>query len=93
MNLRMIRHTFKDYKSVWGYFFITFLSIYLYYSILAIIRRHDLTKGLSVNELLLQLSRIYMVKYKDGNTGFLEIQKRVEDLCKNLEIDILPKNH
>ena len=83
----------QDDESVWGYFFITFLSIYLYYSILAIIRRHDLTKGLSVNELLLQLSRIYTVKYMDGSTGFLEIPKRVEDLCKNLELDILPKNH
>ena len=37
--------------------------------------------------------RIYMVKYMDGSTGFLEIPKRVEDLCKNLELDILPKNH
>ena len=81
----------QDDESVWGYFLITFLSIYLYYCILAIIRRHDLTKGLSVNELLLQLSRIYMVKYKDGSTGFLEIPKRVEDLCKNLELDISPK--
>ena len=32
-------------------------------------------------------------KYMDGSTGFLEIPKRVEDLCKNLELDILPKNH
>ena len=52
----------QDDEYVWGYFFITFISIYLYYSMLAIIRRHELTKSLSVNEFLLQLSRIYMVK-------------------------------
>ena len=83
----------QDDESVWGYFFITFLSIYLYYSILAIIRRHDLTKSLSVNELLLQLSIIYMVRYIDGSTGFLEVPEKAEDLCRNLELDILPKSH
>lgn len=83
----------QDDESVWGYFFITFLSVYLYYSILALIRRHDLTKSLSVSELLLQLSRIYMIRYMDGSTGFLEIPKKVEDLCKDLELDILPKIH
>ena len=82
-----------DDESVWGYFFVAFLSIYLYYSVLAIIRAHDLTKELSVNEVLLQLSRIYMVKYMDGGTGFLEIPKKVENLCGDLELDILPKIH
>ncbi len=82
-----------DDESVWGYFFVAFLSIYLYYSVLAIIRAHDLTKELSVNEVLLQLSRIYMVKYMDGGTGFLEIPKKVENLCRDLELDILPKIH
>ena len=83
----------QDDESVWGYFFVAFLSIYLYYSILAIIKSHDLTKELSVNEILLQLSRIYMVRYMDGGTGFLEIPKKVEDLCRDLELDILPKIH
>ena len=93
MKNELDRPYLQDDESVWGYFFIIFLSIYLYYSMLAIVRRHDLTKSLSVNELLLQLSRIYMVRYMDGSTGFLEIPKKVEDLCRNLELDILPKNH
>ena len=72
---------------------ITFLSLYLYYSILAIIRARGLTKKLSVNEVLLQLSRIYMVKHTNDNTGFLEIPKKVEELGKDLKLDILPKIH
>ncbi len=81
----------QDDESVWGYFFIAFLSLYLHYKILAVIRKGGLSKKLSVNEVLLQLSRIYMVKYTDGKSGFLEIPKKVEDLCKSLKIDILPK--
>ncbi len=81
----------QDDESVWGYFFIAFLSLYLYYKILAVIRRSGLSKKLSVNEVLLQLSRIYMVKYMDGKSGFLEIPKKVEDVCKSLDLDILPK--
>jgi hypothetical protein len=52
-----------------------------------------MTEELSTNELLLQLSRIYMIKYMDGSTGLLEIPKKVENLCKDLNLDILPKIH
>ena len=56
-------------------------------------KRHDLTKSLFVNELLLQLSRVYVVRFMDRNTGFFEIPKKEEDLCRNLELDIMPKKH
>lgn len=92
MNLLRTRQYQQDNESVWGnssshFFRSTFVT-----SIMAVIRRHDLTKCLSVNELLLQMSRIYMVRYMDRSTGFLEILKRMNDLYKNLELEILTKH-
>lgn len=82
----------QDDESIWGYFFVTFLSLYLHYRVLALIRSKDLVGSLSVNEVLLQMSRIYLVKYADGTKGFLDIPKRVEDVIQSLELDILPKS-
>lgn len=81
----------QDDESVRGYFFVVFLSMYLHYKVLATIRSADMIGKLSVNEVLLQLSRIYMVSYADGKTGLLEIPKKVEDMVKTLKLDILPK--
>ena len=81
----------QDDESVWGYFFVVFLSIYMHFRVLGIIRSHDLAGKLSVKEVILQLSRIYMVTYADGKTGLLEIPKKVEDLLKDLRLNILPK--
>jgi len=82
----------QDDESIWGYFFITFLSLYQHYRVLALIRSKDLVGKLSVNELLLQLSRVYMVKYADGTTGFLDIPKKVENIIEALDLNILPKS-
>ena len=59
---------------------------------LPLIRSKDLVGKLSVNEVLLQLSRIYQVKYADGTTGFLDISKKVENIIEALDLDILPKS-
>ena len=48
-------------KSVRGYFFISFLSLYLYYSIFVPIRAADLTGKFSVKDALLRYSRVYMI--------------------------------
>ncbi|KAA8921842.1 MAG: hypothetical protein F6Q11_07480 [Thermoplasma sp.] len=81
----------QDDESIWGYFFITFLSLYQHYRVLALIRSKDLVGKLSVNEVLLQLSRVYLVKYADGTTGFLDIPKKVENIINTLGLNILPK--
>jgi len=82
----------QDDESIWGYFFITFLSLYQHYRVLSLIRSRNLVGKLSVNELLLQLSRVYMVKYADGTTGFLDIPKKVENIIEALDLNILPKS-
>lgn len=47
---------------------------------------------LSVNEIPIQLSRIYLVKYADKTSGFLDIAKRVEGIVQSLNLNILPKS-
>jgi len=82
----------QDDESIWGYFFITFPSLYQHYRVLALIRSKDLVGKLSLKELLLQLSRVYMVKYADGTTGFLDIPKKVENIIEALDLNILPES-
>jgi hypothetical protein len=82
----------QDDESIWGYFFITFLSLYQHYRVLALIRSKDLVGKLSVNEVLLQLSGVYMVKYTDGTTGSLGIPNEVENIIEALDLNILPKS-
>ncbi|MEM4058797.1 MAG: IS1634 family transposase, partial [Thermoplasmata archaeon] len=73
------------------YFFITFVSLYLYFRIMNIIKKAGLTKDLSVNELLIELSKVYLVENTDGKVAYSEIPKKVENLISKIGIDILPK--
>ena len=54
--------------------------------------KKGLVGSISVDELLFELSRVFMVKYSDGSTGLSEMPKKVEQLVQKLGIDILPKN-
>ncbi|MGC8558821.1 MAG: IS1634-like element ISFac6 family transposase, partial [Nitrososphaeria archaeon] len=82
----------SDDYALRGYFFISFVSLYLYYAALNLLRKKGLVGDVSVNELLFELSRVFMVKYSDGSTALSEMPKKVEQLVQKLEIDILPKN-
>jgi transposase len=81
----------SDDYALRGYFFISFVSLYLYYAALNTLRRNGLVGNISVNELLFELSRVFMVKYSDGSTGLSEVPKKVERLVQRLGIHILPK--
>jgi len=81
-----------DDDAVRGYFFISFLSLYLYFRVMERIRAAGLTSKLSVNELLFQLSKVYLVKYGDGKERLSEVPGKVEELVSQLGLDILPKN-
>jgi hypothetical protein len=74
-----------------GHFYISFVSLYLYWAILNLLRKNGLVGDVSVNELLFELSRVFLVKYSDGSTGLSEIPKKVEHLIQKLGVDILPK--
>ena len=76
-----------DDDAVRGYFFISFLSLYLYYKILNIIKEKKLTHKISVNEVLLELSRIYEISF-DNKKKLGPIPERVSRLMENLGINI-----
>ena len=77
-------------ESVRGYFFISFLSLYLYYSILVLIRDADLTGKFSVKDGLLRYSRVYMID--DGRREIMsEVPASVEKLDKMLGTNLFPK--
>jgi len=77
----------SDDDAVRGYFFISFISLYFYYKILNIIKEKKLTHKISVNEVLLELSRIYEVSY-DNKKKLGPIPERVSKLMKNLGINL-----
>lgn len=79
----------SDDDAVRGYFFISFISLYLYYKILNIIKEKKLTHKISVNEVLLELSRIYEVSF-DNKKKLGPIPERVNKLMENLGIKIKP---
>lgn len=75
-----------------GYFFVSFLSLYLlYYSIFVLIRAADLTSKLSVRDVLLRLSKVYMIVRGNWET-LIEIPSSDEKIDKNLGTNIFPKN-
>ncbi len=77
-------------KSVRGYFFISFLSLYLYYSIFVPIRAADLTGKFSVKDALLRYSRVYMID--DGRREIMsEVPASAEKLDKILGTNLFPK--
>jgi len=80
-----------DVDAVRGYFFVSFLCLYLYFRVLDRIRVAGLTGELSVNELLFLLSKVYVVKCANGKERVSEIPKKVEMLLKKLDLkNVLP---
>lgn len=79
-----------DDDAVRGYFFISFISLYLYYKILKMLKEKDLVGKISVGEVLLELSKVYEITIGEKKK-LSEIPKRVEKLADLLELDIFPK--
>lgn len=82
----------SDDDAVRGYFFISFISLYLYFRILNLLRQKELLEKISVNELLFELSKVYLVYYSDGTRRLSEIPAKVEKLEKTLELKLFPKD-
>ncbi|MDG6935686.1 MAG: transposase [Nitrososphaerota archaeon] len=80
----------SDDYALRGYFFISFVSLYLYYAIFNLVRKAGLTFRLSVNDALLRFSRSYMIV--DGKREILsELPASVEKLDSQLGTNIFPK--
>ncbi len=80
----------SDDDALKGYFFVSFLSLYLYYSIFMPIRGADLTNKLSVRDVLLKFSEVCMiVQGKEETVG--EIPSGVEKVDRGIGTNVFPK--
>jgi transposase len=80
----------SDADAVRGYFFISFVSLYLYYRVYNILRAHDKIGKISVNELTSELSKVYAVEYPNNQILLTEIPAKVAALDKELELNLFP---
>ncbi len=80
----------SDEKLV-GYMFVNFLSLYVYYKALNKISDAGLQKRFSLNDVLLQFSKV-KVYVCDGRRFLGEIPAKVRELAEKLGMDLLLKN-
>ncbi len=81
----------SDDDAVRGYFFISFISLYLYFRILNILKENNLIGKMSVKEVLFELSKVYLVYYDDGEKSLSEIPHKAEKIEKILNLNLFPK--
>lgn len=74
-------------ESVAGYFFISFLALYLYARVLNHLRMKKLVDQVSVEDVLTQLSKVYRV-HVDGIDVPSEVPKKVRMLIEKLNLPI-----
>jgi transposase len=80
-----------DDDAVRGYFFISFISLYLYFHILNLLRQRGLEGKMSVGEVLFELPKVSLVYYLDGEKKLSEIPRRAEEINDLLELNLFPK--
>ena len=75
---------------VQGYFFISFISLYMYFSILQVLKDHDVSQKISVKETLFELSKIYVIA--DGaRRTIAEISGRSKKIADIFGLKLYPK--
>ncbi len=80
----------SDTDAVRGYFFVSFISLYLYYRIYNILAAYDRIGKISVAELLFELSKVYLVEYTNGQKLLSEVTARATALSEGLKLDLFP---
>jgi transposase len=81
----------QDNESVFGHIFISFLSLYAYTKIEMALKKADLLKKQSPKDILLDLSKVYLVELNDCNI-ISEIPRKLEMLDAKLGLNLFPKN-
>ena len=81
----------SDDDAVRGYFFISFISLYIYFRILNILRQKNLIGKMSPNEVLFELSKVYLIYYSDGEEILSEIPAKAEKIERILGLNLFPK--
>lgn len=74
-------------ESVRGYFFVIYNSLFLYYKILNLLKKNNLNKRISVSDVLMLLSKIYLVDF-GHKKQITEIPKKVGKLIEDMELNI-----
>lgn len=74
-------------ESVAGYFFVCFLSLYLYARILNHLRMKKLVDSVSMGDVLTQLSKVYRVRVESRDV-WSEVPKKVRVLIEKLDIPL-----
>lgn len=80
-----------DDDALRGYFFVSFVSLYMHCLISKMIRDNDLADRVSVNDVLLKFSRVYEI-HLSGRKKLSEVPEGVRKLDEQLEAGIFPKN-
>ena len=81
----------SDDDAVRGYFFISFISLYIYFRILDVLRQKNLIGKMSPNEVLFELSKVYLIYYSDGEKILSEIPAKAEKIERILGLNLFPK--
>jgi transposase len=84
------RSYLRDNETLSGYLFINFISLYFYYLVLNLLQKKELNSKLSVRDLLLELSKVYVVECEDKEL-ISEIPKKANCLIQLLGYDLFPK--
>lgn len=77
-------------EAVRGFFFVSFVSLYLYYKVLGLLRKAGLAGKTSVREALMELSKVYEVD-AGGKMKLTETPKKVQELADSLGLNLFPK--
>lgn len=80
----------QDNESIFGHIFISFLSLYVYSKIEQALKRADILDKHSPKDVLLELSKVYLVELDDCNL-ISEIPKKVEMLDAKIGLNLFPK--
>lgn len=81
----------QDNDTVFGHIFISFLSLFAYSKLEIILKKANILDRYSPKDLLLEFSKIYMVK-TDARNIISDIPKKIERLEESLKLDLFPKN-
>lgn len=81
----------QDNDTVFGHIFVSFLSLFAYSKLEIMLKKAEILDRYSPKDLLLEFSKIYMVKIDTGNI-ISDIPKEIERLEESLKLDLFPKN-
>ncbi|MFG1520243.1 MAG: hypothetical protein AAE977_07265 [Thermoplasmataceae archaeon] len=83
----------RDNETLRGYLFTSFLSLIAYYRTLKVLKKKGMNRRISVKDVILQHSKIYMADVGE-KTIAAEIPKKVRELAELLGLnpDLFPKS-